>query len=167
MCFVAHIFDPKLQNGQSSAHGGIEVTIPSQTHARELGGSPDPKLERNKQRVLAFYEAGINNKDFDAASKFIGARYVQHNPLIADGVEGFKRRVSFIKETFPELRAEVKNIVAEGDFVMAHVHGVRVPGQRGTAIVDIFRLDEDGMLVEHWDVMQDIPEHAENQNGMF
>lgn len=143
------------------------MTIPPQTSAGELGCSPDPKLERNEQKVLAFYEAGINNKDFGAASKFIGERYVQHNPQIADGAEGFKRRVSFIKETFPELRAEVKNIVAEGDFVMAHVHGVRVPGRRGTAIVDILRLDEDAKLVEHWDVMQDIPEHAENQNGMF
>ncbi|MFI7425525.1 ester cyclase [Micromonospora sp. NPDC049836] len=135
--------------------------------AGELDGPPNPKLDRNKQTVLAFYEAGINNKDFAAASKFIGERYVQHNPQIADGAEGFERRVGFIKETFPELRAEVKMIVAEGDFVMAHVHGVRVPGQRGTAIVDIFRLDDDGKLVEHWDVMQDIPEHSENQNGMF
>ncbi|MEV0426585.1 ester cyclase [Micromonospora sp. NPDC050495] len=135
--------------------------------AGELDVPPNPKLDRNKRTVLAFYEAGINNKDFAAASKFIGERYVQHNPQIADGAEGFARRVGFIKETFPELRAEVKMIVAEGDFVMAHVHGVRVPGQRGTAIVDIFRLDDDGKLVEHWDVMQDIPEHSENQNGMF
>ncbi|MCO6003571.1 ester cyclase [Actinoallomurus purpureus] len=138
----------------------------SQTEA-STDGSTDPKLERNKRNVLAFYEAGINNKDFETASKLIGDRYVQHNPLIADGAEGFERRVEFIKRTFPDLRAEVKNIFAEGDFVIGHVHGVRVPGQRGTAIVDIFRLDEDGKLVEHWDVMQDIPEEAENENGMF
>lgn len=131
------------------------------------GAAADSTLVRNKQTVLAFYEAGINNKDFAAASKFIGERYVQHNPQIADGAEGFERRVSFIRETYPQLRAEVKNIVAEDDLVIAHVHGVRVPGQRGTAIVDIFRLDEDGKLVEHWDVMQEIPEHAENRNGMF
>jgi predicted SnoaL-like aldol condensation-catalyzing enzyme len=143
------------------------MDTPSQTQVSQSGGLPDPKLEMNKQTVLAFYEAGINRKDFDAASKFIGERYVQHNPLIADGVEGFKRFVSDIKGTFPELRAEIKNIFAEGDFVIGHVHGVRVPGQRGTAIVDIFRLDEDGKIVEHWDVMQPIPEDAENQNGMF
>lgn len=143
------------------------MDFPSQAQASSSDGPLDPKLERNKQTVLAFYEAGFNNKDFDAASKFIGDRYVQHNPLIADGAEGFKRRVDFVKETFPELRAEVKNIFAEGDFVIGHVHGVRVPGQRGTAIVDIFRLDKDGKLVEHWDVMQDIPEKAENENGMF
>ena len=129
--------------------------------------SMDSKLDRNKRNVLAFYEAGINNKDFDAAAQLIGDRYVQHNPAIADGAAGFKGRVDYIKETFPQLRAEVKNIFADGDYVIAHVHGVRVPGQRGTAIVDIFRLDEEGKLIEHWDVMQDIPEKAENANGMF
>lgn len=129
--------------------------------------STDSKLDRNKRNVLAFYEAGINSKDFDAAAKLLGERYVQHNPDIADGAKGFKGRVDFIRETFPQLRAEVKNIFADGDFVIAHVHGVRMPGQRGTAIVDIFRLDENGKLIEHWDVMQDIPEKAENENGMF
>ena len=133
---------------------------------RPVPGRPDPKLEMNKQTVLAFYEAGINNKDFDAASKFIGERYVQHNPLIADGIDGFRAFVSYLKTTFPELRAEVKNVFAEGDFVVGHVHGVRVPGQRGSAIVDIFRL-EDAKIVEHWDVMQPIPEDAVNENGMF
>jgi predicted SnoaL-like aldol condensation-catalyzing enzyme len=124
------------------------------------------QLERNKQTVLAFYEAGLNNKDFDAASALIGDRYVQHNPRIADGIEGFKGFVAQIAEEFPGLRAEVKRIVAEGDHVVAHVHGVRVPGQAGTAIVDIFRFDGD-RIVEHWDVMQPVPERSANPNGMF
>jgi predicted SnoaL-like aldol condensation-catalyzing enzyme len=129
--------------------------------------STDPRLDRNKRNVLAFYEAAINTKDFDAAARLIADRYVQHNPAIADGAAGLKDRVEYIRETFPQLRAEVKSIFADGDHVIAHVHAVRVPGQRGTAIVDIFRVDEDGKLVEHWDVMQDVPERAENANGMF
>jgi predicted SnoaL-like aldol condensation-catalyzing enzyme len=128
--------------------------------------SGSPKLEWNKRTVLAFYEAGLNQKDFEAASKLIGEHYVQHNPLIADGLDGFRAFVDYLKEAFPGLRAEVKSVFAEDDFVIAHVHGVRVPGQRGSAIVDIFRL-EDGKIVEHWDVMQPIPEDAANQNGMF
>jgi len=135
--------------------------------AKLPGGSPEPALERNKEAVLAFYQAAINDKDFDAASAYLGEHYTQHNPAIADGAEGLKGRIDLIRERFPELQAEVKKIVAEGDLVIAHVHGVREPGQRGTAIVDIFRLDENGKLVEHWDVMQDIPDHAENPNGMF
>ena len=129
-------------------------------------GAADAKLEANKKTVMAFYEAGLNNKDFDAASKLIGARYVQHNPLIADGIEGFKAFVGFLKERFPNLRGEIKRVFAEGDYVILHAHGVRVPGQPGSAIVDIFKL-EDGKIVEHWDVMQAVPDEAVNPNGMF
>ena len=129
-------------------------------------GSRDATPDANKNTVLAFYEAAINGKDFEAAVKFIGARYVQHNPLIADGIDGFKAFVGYLRETFPKLRAEIQRIFADGDFVIVHTHGVREPGQRGSAIVDIFRL-EGGKIVEHWDVMQPIPETASNQNGMF
>jgi predicted SnoaL-like aldol condensation-catalyzing enzyme len=135
--------------------------------AKLPGGAPDPALERNKATVRAFYQAAINDKDFDAAAALLGERYTQHNPAIADGAAGLKGRIDFLRERFPGLRAEVRTIVAEGDLVTAHVHGVREAGGRGTAIVDIFRLDRNGKLVEHWDVMQDIPDHAENSNGMF
>ncbi|MEV0405127.1 nuclear transport factor 2 family protein [Actinoallomurus sp. NPDC050550] len=143
------------------------MDITSAVRTSGSGGSVDTKLERNKRNVLAFYEVAINDKDFAAASRLIGDRYVQHNPSIADGAEGLERRIEFMKKAFPELRAEIKNIFAEGDFVIGHVHGVRVPGERGTAIVDIFRLDENGRLIEHWDVMQDLPEEAANENGIF
>ncbi|MDX6291286.1 MAG: hypothetical protein QOH50_361 [Kribbellaceae bacterium] len=123
-------------------------------------------LSANKQTVLDFYEVGLNQRDFEAARKLIGPRYIQHNPRIADSVEGFEAFLAQLATDFPELRAEVKRVFAEGDFVIGHVHGIRVPGQRGSAIVDIFRL-EDGKIVEHWDVMQPIPEDAANQNGMF
>jgi predicted SnoaL-like aldol condensation-catalyzing enzyme len=123
-------------------------------------------LETNKQTVLDFYEVGLNQRDFEAARKLIGPTYTQHNPRIADGIEGFRGFLDELRESFPKLRAEVKRIVAQDDYVVAHVHGIRVPGQLGTAIVDFFRL-EDGKIVEHWDVMQPIPEEAANQNGMF
>lgn len=122
--------------------------------------------EANKQTVLAFYEAGLNDKDADAAVRLLGDRYVQHNPRIADGVEGFRAFVAGLRSDFPDLRAEVTRLFAEGDHVIAHTHGVRVPGGPGTAIVDIFRL-EDGKIVEHWDVMQPVPESSANPNGMF
>ncbi|MFD0365828.1 ester cyclase [Nocardia sp. GCM10030253] len=128
--------------------------------------SADPKLESNKRTVLAFYEAAFNAKDFAATAALIGDRYVQHNPEIADGLDGLLARLTHLKEAFPALHVEVKRLVAEGDYVSAQVHGVRESGQRGLAIMDIFRL-EDGKLVEHWDVIQPIPEEAVNQNGMF
>lgn len=138
----------------------------SKIQANEGESVPASTLDANKQTIVSFYELALNNKDFVAASKLIGPRYVQHNPLIADDIDGLKGFIGYLRETFPELRAEIKSIFAERDFVIAHVHGVRVPGQRGSAIVDIFKL-EDGRIVEHWDVIQPIPDEAENANGMF
>ena len=123
-------------------------------------------LEANKKTVVAFYEKAINQKDFDAASKHLGARYIQHNPVAADGPEGLKGFIGFLRDKFPNSRSEIKRVFAEGDHVIVHVHAVREPGTRGRAIIDIFRL-ENGKIVEHWDVAQDVPEKAANSNGMF
>jgi len=122
--------------------------------------------EANKKTVLEFYEAGLNKKDFEAASKYFGPKYIQHNPGAPDGIEGFKGFVNFLREKFPNSHSEIKKVFADGDFVILHVHAVREPGTRGRAIVDIFRL-ENGKIVEHWDVAQDIPEKMPHNNGMF
>ena len=122
--------------------------------------------EANKKIVIDFYEKGLNQKDYEAAARHFGPRYIQHNPNAADGPEGFKKLVEFLKEKFPNSKSEIKRVIAEGDLVMLHVHSVREPGQRGRAIVDIFRL-ENGKIVEHWDVIQDVPETAANSNTMF
>jgi predicted SnoaL-like aldol condensation-catalyzing enzyme len=123
-------------------------------------------LEANKKAVVEFYEAGLNRKDFEAAAKFFGPRYIQHNPGAPDGIEGFKGFLTFLREKFPNSHSEIKKVFAEGDFVILHVHSVREPGTRGRAIVDIFRL-ENGKIVEHWDVAQDIPDKMPHNNGMF
>jgi predicted SnoaL-like aldol condensation-catalyzing enzyme len=122
--------------------------------------------ETNKKIVVEFYDKALNQKDFEAASKYFGPRYVQHNPNVPDGIESFKGLVTMLKEKFPNSHNEIKRAVAEGDLVVLHVHSVREPGQRGRAIVDIFRL-ENGKIVEHWDVIQDVPEKAANTNTMF
>jgi len=122
--------------------------------------------ERDKKTVVDFYEKALNQKDFDAAAKYLGPRYTQHNPNAADGPEGLRAFLGFLKEKFPNSRSEIKRVFAAGDHVILHVHAVREPGTRGNAIVDIFRL-EDGKIVEHWDVVQPIPEKAANANGMF
>jgi predicted SnoaL-like aldol condensation-catalyzing enzyme len=125
-------------------------------------------LEANKKTVAAFYDAVLNKKDYDLAVTFIGAAgYKQHNPTARDGVEGMKGFINFLKDKFPNNKSEIKRIIAEGDLVMVHVHAVREPGTRGNAIMDIFRLDDKGKVVEHWDVVQPIPENPQNNNGMF
>jgi predicted SnoaL-like aldol condensation-catalyzing enzyme len=126
----------------------------------------DAKLEANKKAVVEFYDLAINKKDFDAASRYFGPRYIQHNPGAADGIEGFKQFLAFPRDKFPNYKSEIKRVIAEGDFVMLHVHNVREPGTRGRAIIDVFRL-ENGKIVEHWDVAQDTPEKMPHNNGMF
>ena len=74
--------------------------------------------------------------------------------------------MNFLREKFPDSHSEIKRSFADGDYVILHVHAVREPGTRGRAIVDIFRLEE-GKIVEHWDVAQDIPEKMPHSNGMF
>ncbi len=125
-----------------------------------------PQEAANKQVVLEFYEKGLNQKDAAAAAPYFGAHYKQHNPTARDGAEGFRGFVGFLKEKFPQSHGEIKQVFADGDFVILHVHAIRVPGTRGSAIVDIFKL-ENGKIVEHWDVIQEIPETAANGNGMF
>jgi predicted SnoaL-like aldol condensation-catalyzing enzyme len=123
-------------------------------------------LEANKKIVVDFYEKGLNQKDYDAAAKYFGPRYVQHNPGAANGPEGFKRLIGFLKEKFPNSHNEIKRVIAEGDLVVLHVHSRRSPEERGRAIVDIFKV-ENGKIVEHWDVVQDVPEKSANDNTMF
>jgi predicted SnoaL-like aldol condensation-catalyzing enzyme len=124
------------------------------------------QMEANKKTVVALYDAVLNQKDFDKASQYLGPRYTQHNPNAADGPEGLKGFVNFLREKFPNNKSEIKRIFADGDYVIVHVHAVREPGTRGNAIIDIFKL-ENGKVVEHWDVVQPIPEKAANDNGMF
>jgi len=126
----------------------------------------DAKQEANRKAVLEFYEKGLNQKDADAAIAYMGDRYVQHNPNAADGPEGFRKFIGFLREKFPNSRSEIKRSFVDGDYVIVHVHAVRKPGTRGNAIIDIFKL-EDGKIVEHWDVAQPVPENPANNNTMF
>jgi len=126
----------------------------------------ETKLELNKKIVQEFYELAVNKKDFEAASKYLGQRYIQHNQQAADGAEGLKDFIRFLRTKYPYAHSEIKRIFADGDYVILHVHAIRVQGTRGVAIVDIFRL-QDGRIVEHWDVHEDILEKAANPNGMF
>ena len=127
---------------------------------------PAARTEQNKRTVLAFYDAGLNRKDIAEASRHLGQRYIQHNPTASDGREGFASFIHFLRATYPDSHSSVRQVFAEGDFVILHVHERLRPGDRGNAIVDIFRLER-GQVVEHWDVKQPIPEHAANPNGMF
>ena len=123
------------------------------------------KEEANKKLVAEFYEKVLNQKDIASIDKYVGP-YRQHNPMAPDGAEGLKGYIAYLKESAPLFKAEIRKVLADGDFVILHVHAVPAPGARGLAIVDIFKV-ANGKLVEHWDVIQEVPEKAANNNGMF
>jgi len=123
-------------------------------------------MEANKKTVIALYNAALNEKNFEKARQYLGDKYTQHNPVAADGPEGLKGFIEFLKAKFPDNKSDIKRVFADGDYVIVHVHAVRTPGDRGNAIIDIFRLEK-GKVVEHWDAVQPIPEKAANNNGMF
>ena len=126
-----------------------------------------PQEQANKDVVLAFYETAINKKDADAAAAFIGPKYIQHNPRAADGVEALKGFINgYLKKANPALKATVRRVVVQDDLVVLHVQSLAQPGGPETAIVDIFRV-ENGKIVEHWDVMQQVPEQMAHGNTMF
>lgn len=131
-----------------------------------MASSTNAQLEANKKLVLEFYDAMIGRKDFESGRKFMGDTYKQHAPYAADGPEGLRTFVNWFRDNFPGHRYEIKRVLAEGDFVMLHVHGTGGPNPHGEAVVDIFRI-ENGKVVEHWDIIQSIPEKTDNPNGMF
>ena len=122
-----------------------------------------------REIVLAFYEAALNEKNVDKAKHYMSDTYIQHNPRVPDGPEGLFRFIRFRRDRYPSARNEVKRVIAEGDLVALHVHSVVIPGTPGRQIIEIFRV-ENGKVVEHWDVIQEIPVELFppiNDNGLF
>lgn len=138
--------------------------------ATAKASSPEHDLARqlahNKQLVLDFYKKLIGEKDYEAARPYMGEEYRQHAPYAADGHAGVAEWVLKFKEAFPNHHYEVKKVIAEGDLVVLHLHGKSGMHPFGESVVDIFRI-KDGKVIEHWDVIQPIPESADNANSMF
>ena len=130
-----------------------------------IPAAADDTREANKKTVVEFYEAAINRKDFEAASKFFGPRYVQHNPMAPDGIEGFKAFLGFLREKFPQSRSEIKRVWAEGDYVILHGRFSGHGRPAAWIAADILRM-EDGRLAEPWDVLQDEATKAESKSGL-
>ena len=131
-----------------------------------LAHATDTLAEANKKIVLAFYDAALIRLDGEAARQYLGPKYIQHNPNVPDGEAALMGFIKFLKDKFPQRSVSIKRAIADGDLVMLHVHSKPSPDDRGSAIVDIFRV-ENGKIVEHWDVIQPVPETAKNSNTMF
>lgn len=144
-----------IDNHKFSVH--VEVPLTSAT----------TQAASNKQAALEFFDkAFVQRQPAEAAQELMGPTYTQHNPSVGDGKETFVAAIGGLFQAFPEFSTEIKRVIAEDDVVVIHHHTKMTKEDRGTAVVDIFRI-ENGKVVEHWDVLQPIPEETANDNTMF
>ena len=122
--------------------------------------------EQKKTLVIDFFDDFVMKLKFDLQDKYIGSTYRQHNPNIADGPEGLKEFALQYREVYPNGKVDIKKTFVDGNHVIIHSHVFLEPDTLGFAAVDIFRL-EGSKVVEHWDVLQAIPETSKNENTMF
>ncbi|WP_031478828.1 nuclear transport factor 2 family protein [Streptomyces bicolor] len=172
---VVDIF--RFQGGRIAEHWDVGQEVPATTAngndmfsteswPRTTQPGPGWLTAYNKRLVTKAFDQLLVQKDLSAVDRYWGPEYHQHNPAIADGVEGVKAGLGGYFAAFPQLKVTPKRVIAEGDLVAVHSHYVNAPGERGQAIVDLFRV-RGGKIVEHWDVIQDVPATSANDNGMF
>jgi predicted SnoaL-like aldol condensation-catalyzing enzyme len=125
------------------------------------------KTDRNKAAAHAFYDMMFNQcNPRKAVEKYVGDEYIQHNPHAGDGKEAFIEYFERMSAEYPGKKAHFIRSIAEDNYVVLHCHQ-EWPGIEDYAGIDIFRFDENGRVVEHWDVLQVVPEVSKNDNGLF
>lgn len=124
------------------------------------------ELEANKANAIAFYKMSYEGNPTKAVELYVGSEYIQHNPLVGDGVKPFIDYFNRMFSEYPNKSIEFVRSIAEGDLVSLHTHQIW-PGGEEYVTMDFFRFDEKGKIVEHWDSMQEIPKTSENGNTMY
>jgi predicted SnoaL-like aldol condensation-catalyzing enzyme len=122
--------------------------------------------QANLDMVLAMYREVLVAMNPDKVAEYLSPRYIQHSSLAEPGLEPLKRFFAHVRKESPDARQTIHRAFVDGDHVIVHVHVVRRAGDPGLAAIDIFRC-ENGEIVEHWDVIQEVPAHPINPNPMF
>jgi predicted SnoaL-like aldol condensation-catalyzing enzyme len=136
------------------------------TVATALAHAEECKLKPKEVVTRFMNEFYLEKRVREAFETWVEPGYIQHNPMAQSGRDG---AIAFLEPFFkshPDIHYSIKRIIADGNLVAVHSHGVFTPGDRGLAIVDILRVDG-CKIAEHWDVAQAVPEKPANNNGMF
>ncbi len=123
-------------------------------------------LESNKRNAIEFYQMAYMGEPAEAIKRYVGDEYIQHNPDVSNGKEGFIEYFKRMAREYPEKVIEFVRAIAEGNLVALHTHQVW-PGNEEYITMDFFRFDENGKIVEHWDSIQKIPSESKSGNPMY
>ena len=122
--------------------------------------------EKLKQNAINFYKIAYEGKPREAVEMYIGDDYIQHNPDVANGIEGFVEYFERMQKEYPDKSIEFVRVISEGDLVALHTHQTW-PDNDEYVTMDFFRFDAKGKIVEHWDSIQQIPKNSANENTMY
>lgn len=123
-------------------------------------------LQQNKQNAVSFYQMAYEGNPSKAVALYVGNEYIQHNPDVANGTQGFIDYFERMQREYPDKSIEFVRVIAEGDLVALHTHQTW-PGNDQYVTMDFFRFDDNAKIVEHWDAIQQIPETSANPNTMY
>lgn len=123
-------------------------------------------LDQNKQNAIAFYKMAYKGNPKKAVELYVGDKYIQHNPDVENGLEGFIDYFSRMQAEYPDKSIEFVRCIAEGDLVALHTHQTW-PDNDQYVTMDFFRFDTNGKITEHWDAIQQIPKTSKSGNTMY
>ena len=123
-------------------------------------------LEQNKNNAIAFYKMAYEGQPQKAVDIYVGEKYIQHNPDVADGLDGFVGYFDRMHTEYPNKSISFVRCIAEGNLVALHTHQIW-PENDQYVTMDFFRFDTNGKICEHWDAIQQIPKTSANPNTMY
>lgn len=168
----------RLDGGRVVEHWGIVHPItdaPDADNPNDVFGSSsapfppttsDARERRNLALAVGFYNAALNEKDWEKAESYIGDRYRQHSIYMEDGRAGFKGLIDRLIREFPENLGEIRQSFADGDMVVLHLHVTRTRETPGWTVIELMRLENE-KVVEHWDIFEPVPATSANSNTLW